>query len=110
MNHFFEFIDLVHDCGDILYKNVDSETGLEKVYGNCLSPQNCQFDVTCDQDTIGGGWLVWNNLYFTLLPKFHLFLIIQRQANKTLDFSCTWEEYKNGFGDQTQGDFWIGMI
>ncbi|XP_059154487.1 fibroleukin-like [Physella acuta] len=44
----------------------------------------------CDNKTDGGGWI-----------------IIQRRIKGDLNFTRTWNDYKNGFGS-TSGDFWIG--
>ena len=45
----------------------------------------------CDQTTDGGAWMV----------------IQRRYGNLTLDFSRTWREYRNGFGNLTK-EFWLG--
>ncbi|XP_059154484.1 angiopoietin-4-like [Physella acuta] len=44
----------------------------------------------CDMKTDGGGWI-----------------IIQRRVKGDVNFTRTWNDYKNGFGS-TSGDFWIG--
>ncbi|XP_059154485.1 fibrinogen beta chain-like [Physella acuta] len=44
----------------------------------------------CDNKTDGGGWI-----------------IIQRRIKGDVNFTRTWNDYKNGFGS-TSGDFWIG--
>ncbi|XP_059175224.1 fibrinogen beta chain-like [Physella acuta] len=44
----------------------------------------------CDNRTDGGGWIV-----------------IQRRIKGDVNFTRTWNDYKNGFGS-TSGDFWIG--
>ncbi|XP_059166146.1 fibrinogen C domain-containing protein 1-like [Physella acuta] len=65
---------------------------------NCASSQPRQvvilsngFQVMCDTLTDGGGWTV-----------------IQRRFNGQTDFYRGWEEYKYGFGNMTDGDFWLG--
>ncbi|XP_059175242.1 ficolin-2-like [Physella acuta] len=44
----------------------------------------------CDTKTDGGGWI-----------------IIQRRIKGDVNFTRTWNDYKNGFGS-ISGDFWIG--
>ncbi|XP_059141771.1 angiopoietin-related protein 2-like [Physella acuta] len=44
----------------------------------------------CDNKTDSGGWI-----------------IIQRRLKGDVNFTRTWNDYKNGFGS-TSGDFWIG--
>ncbi|KAI8796298.1 BgiBsFReDn1 [Biomphalaria glabrata] len=47
--------------------------------------------VMCDTKTDGGGWI-----------------IIQRRINGNVDFYKTWKEYRDGFGDIENGDFYLG--
>ena len=56
-----------------------------------VSPLNNEdeFDVFCDQETQGGGWTV-----------------IQHRLDGTVNFSKTWNEYKAGFGSQSE--MWLG--
>ncbi|XP_059159703.1 fibrinogen-like protein A [Physella acuta] len=47
--------------------------------------------VMCDTVTDGGGWTIF-----------------QRRVTGAIDFYRNWKEYKNGFGDYSIGDFYLG--
>ncbi|XP_059165792.1 ficolin-1-like [Physella acuta] len=47
--------------------------------------------VMCDTVTDGGGWTIF-----------------QRRVSGTVDFNRSWAEYKNGFGDFSSGNFYLG--
>ncbi|XP_047493567.1 fibrinogen C domain-containing protein 1-like [Penaeus chinensis] len=48
----------------------------------------------CDMETDGGGW--------TLVQR-------RRDVLPREDFHRTWEEYAEGFGDASNGEYWLGL-
>ena len=70
---------------------------LRKFTGQLLEPFSSNTAYTtlkarCDMDTDGGGWIV----------------IQRRVPNGTVNFTRSWEDYDNGFGDLS-GEFWYGL-
>ncbi|XP_055929093.1 angiopoietin-4-like [Argiope bruennichi] len=53
--------------------------------------QTSTIKVFCDMETSGGHWT-----------------LIQRRSKGDQDFNRNWDHYKNGFGDVSSGDFWLG--
>ncbi|XP_070173660.1 ficolin-2-like [Littorina saxatilis] len=73
------------DCVEV--KHSKHESGVVTIYPEDNSP----LKVYCDQDTDGGGWLVF-----------------QRRQDGSVDFFRNWTEYQTGFGDLL-GEFWLGL-
>ena len=89
MQYFFNCYYLSHpgrDCLDLLYHGFNT-SGLYYV-----DPDgNGAFQVFCDQETSGGGWVVF-----------------QRRINGTVAFADRdWNQYKTGFGNLSY-EFWLG--
>ncbi|KAK7097943.1 microfibril-associated glycoprotein 4-like [Littorina saxatilis] len=65
-----------------------NESGVVTIYPE---DENTPLQVYCDQDTDGGGWLVF-----------------QRREDGSVDFFRNWTSYQDGFGNLT-GEFWLGL-
>ncbi|XP_070173461.1 microfibril-associated glycoprotein 4-like [Littorina saxatilis] len=65
-----------------------SASGVVTIYPE---DDNTPLEVFCDQDTDGGGWLVF-----------------QHRQDASVDFYRNWTSYQNFFGDLT-GNFWLGL-
>lgn len=76
---------LGRDCLDLLHRGFNS-SGLYQI-----DPDgNGAYQVLCDQETNGGGWIV-----------------IQKRFDGAADFANNWNEYKDGFGNLS-AEFWLG--
>ncbi|XP_043939110.1 tenascin-like isoform X5 [Protopterus annectens] len=75
------------DCSQEMLNGL-TESGLTTVYMN--GDRTKPFQVYCDMETDGGGWLV-----------------LQRRMNGKTDFWRGWKEYAEGFGDPRE-EFWLG--
>ncbi|CAH3152451.1 unnamed protein product, partial [Pocillopora meandrina] len=77
--------DIAKDCVDLLEKGF-KRNGVYLIKPDSQEP----FHVFCDQNTNGGGWIVF-----------------QKRFDGSEDFDRNWSDYKNGFGNLTQ-EFWLG--
>ncbi|XP_053692585.1 fibrinogen-like protein 1 [Sabethes cyaneus] len=76
---------LPETCADIS----DCQSGVYHIQPRTRCPYT--FEVFCDQEYEGGGWLVIHNRY-----------------DGSVGFYRDWEEYEAGFGD-LHGEFWLGL-
>ncbi|XP_059163794.1 fibrinogen-like protein A [Physella acuta] len=70
---------------------VESCTGVDNSDSRPVVTLSSGFQVMCDTVTDGGGWTIF-----------------QRRVSGTVDFYRNWTEYKNGFGDFSSGNFYLG--
>ncbi|KAK6970241.1 BgMsFReDn5 [Biomphalaria glabrata] len=64
---------------------------VDNIYSKAIVVLSSGLEVMCDTETEGGGWLV-----------------IQRRFNGELNFYRGWQDYKKGFGDYVNGEFYLG--
>ncbi|XP_053376497.1 uncharacterized protein LOC123534930 [Mercenaria mercenaria] len=72
-------------CAD--RQKLDNTSGVYDLWSSSLQSKS---RVYCDQETDGGGWIVF-----------------QRREDGSVDFDRNWNDYKLGFGD-LNGEFWLG--
>ncbi|XP_035777780.1 fibrinogen C domain-containing protein 1-like [Anopheles albimanus] len=70
-------------------KNVPSK--LSGVYLISVHNDSAPFNVYCEQEKFGGGWIV-----------------IQHRFDGSVDFYRNWEQYRDGFGE-LDSEFWLGL-
>ncbi|XP_062550437.1 ficolin-1-like [Armigeres subalbatus] len=75
-----------------IYESCDNvPSKISGVYNIQIGPQETK-RIFCDQEYNGGGWAV-----------------IQRRFDGSVNFFRGWEEYKRGFGNMNDGEFWLGL-
>ena len=79
-------IPVFQDCSDALNNNY-TQSGVYTIQPDSFPP----FDVYCDMDTDGGGWIVF-----------------QRRQDGSVSFYRNWVTYANGFGNLSN-EFWLGL-
>merc|ERR1712154_209395 len=85
LSYFFHWNEICRSCGPCTCYDVPP------TYPRTVTTLASGLEVVCDTQTDEGGWIV-----------------IQRRANKDIDFYRGWKDYKYGFGD-LQGNFWWGL-
>ena len=75
------------DCADVQCSGLVKQN--QTRYTVQLAHNKETLTVVCDVSTHGGGWTVF-----------------QKRANGSVNFSRTWKDYKEGFGDDFE--FWLG--
>ena len=82
------------DCYDLkCYRVSRGEDGSHTIYPDTENVTQWQLDVSCDQITDGGGWIIY-----------------QRRLDGSVNFERNWDDYKNGFGiigGDTE-EMWLG--
>ncbi|GFT23207.1 protein scabrous [Nephila pilipes] len=84
---------LPRDCSEnsSLENTIERKSGTYLIRNPVTNSASSTVKVFCDMDTSDGHWT-----------------LIQRRSKGDQDFNKNWEHYKNGFGDVTSGDFWLG--
>ena len=80
------------DCYDLeCYKVSKSKDGPHTIYLD--TPANLSLPVSCDQETDGGGWIMY-----------------LRRLDGTVNFTRNWDAYKHGFGQNGDNttELWLG--
>ena len=82
------------DCYDLkCYKVSKAKDGPHTIYPDTPDLTNFSLQVSCDQETDGGGWIMY-----------------MRRLNGTVDFTRNWDDYKRGFGENGDNmtELWLG--
>jgi len=81
------------NCQDALSRSIVNKAGNMGSGVWTIEPKDGKgaFDVYCDQDTDGGGWVVF-----------------QKRQDGSVDFYRGWTDYANGFGNPA-GEYWLGL-
>ncbi|XP_049548159.1 fibrinogen-like protein A [Anopheles darlingi] len=69
----------------------DVPSNVSGVYLIRVNGRSERFNVYCEQESFGGGWIV-----------------LQHRFNGSVDFYRNWTEYRDGFGD-LEKEFWLGL-
>ena len=79
------------DCIDLqCYGLSKAKDGPHTIYPDTGTDSEQSLQVSCDQTTLGGGWLVFQ----------------RRVLGGVLNFTRLWVDYRNGFRDQSE--LWLG--
>lgn len=88
---------LQRDCSDVHWANPEAPSGVYETFPTFdrKAPVNCYCDMGQPGEKDTGGWTV-----------------ILRRRNSTyglVNFNRTWNEYRTGFGDPGEGEWWFGL-
>lgn len=96
--HGLELNQEVKKMPDVMSNEVEKRNAMSCISRNITGvhqvtiDNDLTFEVLCNTDIAGPGWT-----------------IIQQRINGGVDFYRNWEEYKNGFGQFWDGDFFLGL-